>query len=121
MVEDACYYSPGRVRYWLEHWSDLQELAIPTVGAIRYDRLAATPDGMRPFGGMHYTEIVVDLERAWALMGHRWSLEWQVVEWHMRGECLASIAGHLRVGMNDADGAMGQACEAMARRLGWSG
>ena len=95
-------------------------LAAPTAPAIRYDRPSiSVPEGMKPRDGQHYSDVRTDLERAWGLLGHRWSLPFQVVEWTMDGYELATIADLMRVPRRAAAGAYCEACRAMADRLGW--
>ena len=116
------YYTPGRVGYWLCHWRSLLELAVPTAGAIRYGRPSiCVPEGMRPSDPMRYVHVRADIERAWGLLGHRWSLPFQMVEWTMAGYELVTIADMLRVTRRGAAIAFEDACEAMAERLGWRG
>ena len=115
------YYSPARVRYWLEHWRELLELAAPTAPAIRYDKIGTMPDGMRLSDPTRWTDVAADIEREWAHLHGPWSAEFLVVEWLMRGEDLVSFARGLRIQLAVADRALWDASEFIARRLGWEG
>jgi hypothetical protein len=115
------YYTPRRVRYWIERWKELQELACPTAGAIRYDKIGSLPEGMRMSDPTRYVDVVADIERAWIHLGGRWSLQVQMVERYMQGYDLGAIAGWLRVRPIDADEATERACRLMAEYLGWRG
>jgi hypothetical protein len=112
------FYTPGKVRGWLEKWDMLKTLARGSCPGIGYDEIA--------FGGTYansnpgyYAEIVADIERAVVTL-HRWSLEYQMVEWSMRGYSLPTIAQGLRVSYTAADEAMHQSALAIAFRLGWT-
>jgi hypothetical protein len=122
VVEEAeRYYSPSRIRYWWEHWKELKELAVPTAGAIRYDRVSKVPEGVRLSDPLRYSDVLLDLERAHVELGGHWSIEWQIVQWARRGWDLAAIAGELRVSVKEADCAFDRATAAMAETLGWKG
>ncbi len=116
--EGETYYTPERIGYWLEHWQELRELSIRTPGAILPASSPSAPRGSRRSDPLRYCDIMADIERA-ALGLPRWSLEFQVVEWSMRDYDLAEIAGGLHVSYGAAYRALGDASEAMARRLGW--
>ncbi len=113
-------YSPGYIGYWLDHWLELKELAVPTAPAIRYDKLnTQVPVGFRRSDPMHYMDLMVDIERAWVQLGHRWSLAFQIVEWCMQGYDLVTIADQLRVSVDVASDTFDAVCARMARLLGW--
>ena len=120
--QESCWYNPGRVLYWLSHWQELRELAVPTTPAIRYDKLAAqVPGGYRRPGSFKYAETMVDIERAWRKVAGWWVLARLMGEWCMAGWDLVSMADRLRVSVKEADRALGDICEAVALELGWRG
>lgn len=121
VVEDSgeleTYYTPRRVGYWLCHWRELCELAVPTAGAIRYDRPSISlPEGIKPRDGMHFADIQVDIERAYSRL-HPWSLEHQMAEWTMKGYEIETIADILGVPRDTAWTAFIDARRSIARIL----
>ena len=120
-MDAETFYSPGKVRSILEQWPDYLEYARPTQNGIRYDGNLSQPTPGRKLGDCtRYVDIMCDIERAWSKL-HRWSIEFQVVEWTMQGYELAEIARRLRVPFGDAMRAFDKACLLIARQLGWRG
>jgi hypothetical protein len=119
VVDDACYYTPGRVAYWLESWRSLQELALPTAPAITYDRVSQVPEGMRLSDPTKYTDVLVDLERAWINLGHRHGELVTVTEYAMQGRHMREIEDSLRIRHGLGEELFRRACERMAEHLGW--
>jgi hypothetical protein len=111
-------YTPGKVRFWLINWAELQELAMPTAPAMQYP--GPEVHGSTPADRTRYCDIMVDLERV-AVRLPRWSVEAQVVEWSMKGRDLVTIAEKLGLSVGATNKAFGEATEAMARWLGWRG
>lgn len=102
------------------HWRELQELAVPTTPAIRYDKLSANvPNGYRRAASMKYAETMADIEMAWRRVAGWWFLALQMGEWCMQGLDLVSMADRLRVSVRAADEALEDICEAIAIELGW--
>ena len=117
--EPETYYTPARVGWWLCHWRELLELAVPTAGAIRYDRPSiCVPEGMKPRDAMHYTDVMLDIEGAFVQL-RRWSLERQMAEWTMAGYEIETIADLMRVPREDAREAAEGVRHSIARILGW--
>lgn len=119
---EETFYNPGKVAYWLEHWADLTELAVPTAGTIRY--LASESCDRHGFDNscdpLHYLHIQTDIERAWVMLrSGRWSIEVVVTEYVMRGYGLRDIEYQLRIQHGVAEPAFKRACRQMAEYLGW--
>ena len=119
--EGESYYTPDRVDYWLCHWRELLQLAMPTAPAVRYDAtLAQHTPGRRPADPTRYVDVVADLERAWVSLGCL-SLEFKAVECTMQGWPLREIERIYRLRHGTAYEAYERAKERMARHLGWRG
>lgn len=120
-TEPTCWYTPSKVRWCLEHWRELQELAYPTQQAIRYDRVGQPPKGYKPADGLHWLDVCLDIEREWPRLGNRWSLPFLLVEKCMQGYALAAIAQEWDLRFARVYGEFLAVSEALARRLGWDG
>ncbi len=119
---ESCYYSLGCVAHWLEHWRELQELALPTTPGIQYDRVSmSVPRGYRKPSQHHYAEVVADLDLACQWVSGWWWLARQMIEWIRAGCDLITVADRLRVEWSVAEKAWDDVCEVIAIDLGWKG
>lgn len=113
------YYTPSRVGYWLDHWRELTELAMPAPAGIRYDKVGSIPHGSRPADPMRWVDVIADIERAWAHLGNRWSAAFLVVEYTILGYHIREIEDTLHMRHGSGSLILEDACRQMARYLGW--
>jgi|GEM_PF-4826080 len=114
------YYTPERIAYWLEHWSELREFAIRTPGSIVPVSSPSVPRGCRRSDPLRYCDIMADIEGAWVRLPI-WSIEWNAVKAVMDGYPLREFEVTYRLRHGTALAAYQRAVQRMARYLGWPG
>jgi len=111
------YYTPERIGYWLYRWGELIELARRTPGSVRYgDAPEQHQPGRRPSDPMHYLDIQIDIEKAWASLPI-WSFEWNAVKTIMDGYPLREMEKMYRLQHGAVRAALDRAIAAMAAYL----
>lgn len=127
------YYSPDRIDRWIREWDLLESLAETPRTSRHYltweHRARQGPCAEDPrfeqrgpryhADPMSHADIKADIERAWTALRGRWSREYLVVEWRMKGRTLREIDETYRLRHGSAGAIYRDALERMAETLGW--
>lgn len=114
------FYSPGKVAYWIEHWGELQELALLTPQSpSRYRELTNHCTGPNlEHDRMHYLHTICDLQIARVKLEPASPEAW-AVEAAMHNVTFREAEHDHHIRHCSLLEAFPRACRQMAESLGW--
>jgi hypothetical protein len=112
-------YCPRHISIYLSSWEELEARA-EGHGSPRLVALGAQPTKGVHADPLRWADLVADLEKAHSRLRFG-GVHWTVIDYRKRGYTLGQIARALRVRKQTIVDGHNEACERMARSLGWEG